>query len=167
MAKGTKWVPWYRRKDNDGNLTEEEKRFLESFRMNKNHGAAQYENLPVEVQDHISEIELALYDAKQDGVATKMFGLVGVGVCIPFLAYNDVGWLSPLWRYIAGAAFIAVSIVNYKREWQRNADGLWMPEEGEGIPFSRTQESLDKNWELNMIGHRRRGAIRDDDELDD
>lgn len=39
MAKEQDWTPWYRRKEYKGNLTEEEKRHLDSFRLEEKHPA--------------------------------------------------------------------------------------------------------------------------------
>ena len=50
MAKEQNWTPWYRRKEYKGNLTEEEKRHLDSFRLDEKHPAAAVEDLPEEVQ---------------------------------------------------------------------------------------------------------------------
>ena len=33
MSKGPSWVPWYRRKDCGGNLSEEDKRLFDLFRI--------------------------------------------------------------------------------------------------------------------------------------
>lgn len=92
MAKEQDWIPWYRRKEYKGNLTEEEKRHLDSFRLEENHPAVAFENLPEEVQGYLSELELAVYDAKQEGVATKAFMLTGIGALMAFLAYRELGW---------------------------------------------------------------------------
>lgn len=92
MAKEQDWTPWYRRKEYKGNLTEEEKRHLDSFRLEEKHPAVAVEDLPEEVQGYLSELELAVYDAKQEGVATKAFVLTGIGALAIFLAYRELGW---------------------------------------------------------------------------
>jgi len=156
MAKEQDWIPWYRRKEYKGNLTEEEKRHLDSFRLEENHPAVAFENLPEEVQGYLSELELAVYDAKQEGVATKAFMLTGIGALMAFLAYRELGWLPSLVGYVIGGAIIAFAWINYSREWKKNAGGLWINQKGRGVPFSRTEEKLQEYWELDEIGHFRK-----------
>ncbi len=149
---GTKeWMPWYRRKEYKGNLTEEEKRYLDSLRLKEKHPAVAVDDLPEEVQSYLSELELAVYDAKQDSVATKAFMLTGMGALVAFFAYYGLGWLPPLARYVIGGVIIIFAWINYSREWKKNADGLWIKQEGSGIPFSRTEEKLQEYWELDEI----------------
>jgi hypothetical protein len=154
------WVPWYRRKDYKGNLTEEEKRHLESFRSGDRHPAATYEDLPDEVQTYISELELALYDRKQESAVTKAMVFSLFGAFAIYSAYRDVAWLGPTVGYLIGAGLIVIGWVNYRREWKRNADALWIENnDAPGVPFSRAQEALQQNWEIAEIGRfRRRGA---------
>ena len=151
MAKDDEWVPWYRRKEYKGNLTEEEKRHLDSFRLEEKHPAVAVEDLPEEVQGYLSELELAVYDKEQDGAATKAWGMTGIGAFMSFMAYHELGWPSPLLGYALGGASIVFAWINYSREWKKNADGLWMGKEGKGVPFSRTEEKLQMYWELDEI----------------
>jgi len=58
------WLPWYRARNYQGTLTETEKRQLDAFRAQPMHPAARLESLPKEVQDHISGIEMELFDKK-------------------------------------------------------------------------------------------------------
>ncbi len=123
-----------------------------------------FEALPSEVQGYHCELEMAVYDAKQQGVITRAFALTGIGALIIFLAYRGLGWLPPLVDYVAGSALIAFAWLNCSREWKKNADGLWIEQKGRGIPFSRTDEKLQENWELDEISRfRKRSEIADDD----
>jgi hypothetical protein len=63
------WLPWYRARNYKGDLTEAEKRQFDAFRVQPKHPAAQYHELPEEVQSYINRIECELYDKRQDGVA--------------------------------------------------------------------------------------------------
>ena len=54
-------MPLYRRKEYKGNLTGDEKRYLDSFRLEEKHPATAVEDLPEEVQSYLSELELAVY----------------------------------------------------------------------------------------------------------
>ena len=165
MAKEHEWMPWYRRKDYRGNLTDEQKRHLDSFRLEEKHPAVAVEDLPEEVQSYLSELELAVYDAKREGVATKAFVLTGVGAFVIFLAYYELGWFAPLVGYVLGGAIIAFARINYSREWKRNADGLWIKQEGRGVPFSRTEEKLQAYWELDEISRFRQRHEANTDDL--
>jgi len=166
MAEESEWVPWYRRKGYDGDLTEEEKRYLDSFRLEQKHPAAAVGDLPEEVQAYLSELTLAVYDAKQEGVATKALVLTGIGALVIFLAYRELGWLSPLVGYVIGGATIAFAWVNYRLEWKKNADGLWIKQKGKGIPFSQTEEKFQEYWELDEIArYRKRHEAEIDDDL--
>jgi hypothetical protein len=51
--KPTERLPWYRARDYKGDLTENEKRQLDSFRMRREHPAASYDTLPGEVKVYI------------------------------------------------------------------------------------------------------------------
>ena len=148
MSRADEWIPWYRREDYSGNLTEEEKRHLDSFRLEKKHPAAAFEDLPKEV---------SVYDAKEDAVATKAFVLTGIGAFVIVLAYRELGPLSQLFEYVGGGAIIAFAWIIYSRERKKIADEFWNKREGKGAPFSRTEENLQRNWELNeIIRYRRR-----------
>lgn len=164
MTGKDEWVPWYRRKEYKGNLMEEEKRHLDSFRLEEKHPAVAVEDLPEEVQEYLNELELDIYDKKQEGVATKAFVLTGIGAFVIFAAYREIGWLSPFLGYVLGGAITAFAWVNYSREWKKNADGLWIKPEGKGVPFSRTEEKLQQYWELDAISRFRE---RHEPEIDD
>ena len=40
------WLPWYRARNYEGDLTEAEKRQLDAFRMQPSHPAAKFDDLP-------------------------------------------------------------------------------------------------------------------------
>lgn len=151
MKEQVEWVPWYRRKGFRGNLTELEKRHLDSFRSAERHPAAQYHDLPDEVQQYICEIELALYDRKQEALIGVTVGLTGIGAFLLFVAYHDLTWGAPLTNYLLGAGLIVLAWGRYVHVWKKNAEDLWIKNEGPGIPFSRTQEAIQRNWELEEI----------------
>jgi hypothetical protein len=82
------WVPWYRAHDYEGNLTEAEKRQLDSFRVQPKHPAAQYDELPEEVQSYINRIECELYDKKQSSLVGQATVLSAIGGALLFLNYK-------------------------------------------------------------------------------
>ena len=81
-GKPKEWLPWYRAHDYDGDLTEHEKRQLDGFRMQPKHPAADLDNLPEEVRTYIGQIEMGLYNQKQERVVSRAFGLSGVGAAL-------------------------------------------------------------------------------------
>lgn len=155
MVKASKWVPWYRRKDYKGNLSEEEKRHLDGFRLQDKHPAAAYEDLPSEVQSYIVELELKVYDSLQDAEAGRAFVGTGVAAFIVFAAYHNLIWADPVVGYAIGAAVFGFSWLWYWRQWKRNAEALWIKGEAKGVPFSRTQEMLQFHWEIEEIERHR------------
>jgi hypothetical protein len=158
MAKSKKseWVPWYRRKKYNGNLTEEEKRHLDSFRLEEKHPAAKPDDLPEEVLSYFSELQLAVYDQKQDNLTKMWFLLTGFGAFLIFMAYRETGWLSPLFGYVLGGAMIAFAWIYYSREFKKNADTLWINQEGKGVPSSSLEKKFQEYWELDHIDNFRR-----------
>ena len=167
MSGTNEWVPWYRRKEYKGNLTEEEKRHIDSFRLSEKNPAVAVEDLPEEVLGYLTELELAVYDKKQEGVANLAFVQTGIGALVIFLAYVEFGLLSPLVGYAIGCSIIAWAWLNYFRKWKANADALWIEQEGEGVPFSRTEEKLQEYWESDAISRfRNRSEVGDADEFE-
>ena len=101
------WLPWYRARNYKGNLTEEQKRQLDAFRMQPKHPAAQEDDLPEEVQNYINRIECELYDHKQQGLVGKAMALSVLGAAILFLDYK--GYLgAPTILSTAAALFLLV-----------------------------------------------------------
>lgn len=147
MAGKADWVPWYRRKDYKGNLSEEEKRALDSFRFEERHPATSYEDLPEDVQKYISRIELELYDKKQEIAAGKAFTLTGIAAFLIYLIYIDNAYYSPV-AYVFSAAIVFFAWLNYRREWNKNANELFPKEDG--AP-SHIDEGIQSEWEQDYI----------------
>lgn len=156
MAKQVEWVPWYRRKDCKITLTEDEKRHLDSFRLGERHPAVDWDELPEEAQSYVGQLELDIYDAKQDAVVGRAFVLTFFGAFILFLAYHDLSWFDPVVTYFIGGVVIVYAWVNCRREHKKNADGLFPEYLGNGAPFSPTHEGLQAHWEsLELTRYRR------------
>ena len=66
--KPTERLPWYRARGYKGDITENEKRQLDAFRMQKEHPAASYDSLPKEVRMYMIKIGMELYDKKQESL---------------------------------------------------------------------------------------------------
>jgi hypothetical protein len=75
--KPAECLPWYRARDYKGDLTENEKRQLDSFRMRREHPAARYDTLPREVKLYLGELTLEVYDRRQERLVMGCFVVSG------------------------------------------------------------------------------------------
>jgi hypothetical protein len=87
LKEKAKLLPWYRSPNYKGNLTEEEKRELDSFRIREErdeqeHPAASSDDLPHEVNMYISKLQLERYDKIQQSLFTSCFVLSAIGVFV-------------------------------------------------------------------------------------
>jgi hypothetical protein len=73
-------LPWYRARNYRGDLTENEKRQLDSFRMRREHPAASYDTLPGEVKVYMGELTLEIYDTKQERLRVACSVVSGASV---------------------------------------------------------------------------------------
>ncbi len=145
------WLPWYRRHDYKGDLTEAEKRVLDAYRMQDKHPATQAEDLSEEVQQYIGGLELEIYDDKQVWALNKATLGSAIGALIIWLSYKgygDAGHVS----YVLGVLLLAVPWLFYRRKWRQNADEFLPDLE---ISPNPTDEALRVQWELNHIARTR------------
>jgi hypothetical protein len=150
--KGKEPLPWYRARNYKGNLTEAEKRELDSFRHRESQGgehpSASYDDLPEEVQSYISKLEIERYDLIQETLVGRCFVLSGVGL---FLLINHFGW-SPKYDslevFLVGVLLLSAPWVYYPLRWKKNADQFL------GYEGIRTE------WELNYIVNKKRNDKR-------
>jgi hypothetical protein len=148
----TEFLPWYRAPGYKGNLTEAQKRELDSFRAQETHPAANYDSLPTEAQHYINRLELQIYDDKQQQIAGAALVVMAFGALTLYLTY--FGAPEPTaWRYVAGGLCLVVPWFVYSYYWKKNAKAF-MPEE----PYaaSPTDEGLRLEWEIEYLSHRRR-----------
>jgi hypothetical protein len=140
-------LPWYRAPNYKGNLTEDEKRELDSFRHQaKGHGvmhpAATFGDLPEEVGSYISKLQIELYDKIQENLVSRCFLVSGVGA---FLLFNYFGWISPKYNsteiFLFGAMLLSAPWFYYPIKWRKNADQH----------LGDTDEIIRTEWELNYI----------------
>ena len=143
--KKQEWVPWYRRKDYKGDLTEVEKRELDAFRMQEKHPANHYQDLPDEVQSYINALELQVYDFKQEKAVAKPIFASFLGAMGIFLTYKGLGSLGNF-GYWLGVLLLTVPWFLYIREWRKNADDEDLHDPDECFRFE---------WEMDYL-HRRR-----------
>jgi hypothetical protein len=148
------WLPWYRARDYKGDLTEAEKRQLDAFRTQPTHPAANWDQLPEEVQDYIGRIELELYDHKQADAIGRAFFFGLVGAVLVVLKY--FGCLtSPDWSYVGAAFLVVVPWFVYRRQWKKNAEEF-LPSDSEAP--RPTDEGIRLEWGLNCIAAARSAA---------
>jgi hypothetical protein len=155
MSKGkAEWVPCYRARKYKGDLTEAEKRQLDAFRMQPNHPAATIDDLPDEVQQYVSRVELELYDKKQEAAAARAFVVSAIGAALLFLNYNGCFAAPTIWSNLGAVLLLVCPWPIYLYQWRRNAEEF-MPR---GASWSATAEAIRQEWELNYIAHWRKGV---------
>ena len=143
-------LPWYRARDYKGDLTENEKRQLNSFRMRREHPAASYDTLPGEVKVYIGELTLEVYDRSQERLIMGCFVVSGVGAV--FLARYAFGYAEgSLFEYSLSLGMLIFPWIYYRIKWRKNADEYLPP--GEAV--FPVNEALRKNWELAYIVNKR------------
>jgi hypothetical protein len=156
------WVPWYRERKYTGDFTEAEKRQLDAFRTQAKHPAATYADLPDEAQKYLSNIELELYDKKQDGVAGQAFLYSAIAGGILFLNYKSC-FNAPdapdVWLNLGAVLLVVFAWVRYWWRWRKNAEEF-LPA---GAPWRSTQEGIRKQWELNYIFYSRKRLATSDE----
>jgi hypothetical protein len=154
-------LPWYRAPNYKGNLTEDEKRELDSFRYQaERHGAAHpaatYDDLPEEVGSYISKLEIELYDEIQQRLVGRCLLLSGVGA---FMLLNCFDWISPNYHstenLLFGAVLLVAPLVYYPIKFRKNADQH----------FGDTTEGIRTEWELKYIVNKKtaKSSRRHDD----
>jgi hypothetical protein len=141
-------IPWYRKRGYKGNLTEEEKRELDSYRWlaqreGGKHPAADYSDLPEEVQMYISKLEIELYDKIQ---SEPVLGALLLNAIFGFYLLNYFGWIAPKydsnWLALLSIAMLIVPWIYYAFKFRRNADEFWERSGSEGIM---------SEWELEHV----------------
>lgn len=147
MPKEKSWVPWYRRKDYDGSLSEEEKRLLDSFRMKDKHPAECREDIPDEILNYISGVEFELYDLKQDSAAGTAIAISVFSAFLIYFAYTGQAY-STVGAYLFGVFLFVAAWVRYRWVWNKNAEEFHP--KSVGAP-NRTDEGIRKEWELDYI----------------
>jgi hypothetical protein len=143
--KPTELLPWYRAPGYKGNLTEDQKRRLDSFRMREKHPADTYDSLPEEVKNYINKLEMEVYDNKQQSLAARC--LLVSGVSAFFLARYILGYDEGSWLEYGWALGVILPWIYHHRQWRKNADE-YLPSGDPGYP---TREALRTEWELEYI----------------
>lgn len=146
MARDAEWVPWYRRKGYKGDLTEAEKRLLDAVRLRDRHPATKGEDLPEDVKSYIEQLQIELYDAKQEIAVAKFYlAFFAVG----FVGHTTWQWQTfpPLIGYPFAAALLLYAAIAYFRDGAKNDDELFPKK---GAPDA-TNQGIQAAWEVNHI----------------
>lgn len=146
-------LPWYRRPDYKGSMTEANKRKLDAIRDQEVHPATKWDDVPEDVQSYISRLEVEIYDYKQGQAFAGPAVTSVVGVCLVALMYFGFEPTSEPWRYLLGLALIVVPWFFYKRTWKANAEEF-LPSGDR--PASRAEEQIRQEWELDYLSRLRR-----------
>jgi hypothetical protein len=132
--------PWYRAPDYRGNLTEAEKRELDTFRARLRHPAFEYGDLPEHVEMYISGLELETYDLKQARAAARAVVCSLAGAALLYVNHFGFTPRHSIWEYIFGIALLVAPWIAYRSEWRKNSDS-----------FGPASEGIRKEWELDYI----------------
>ena len=157
LANNSDWKPWYRRRTFKGNLTEDQKRYLDSFRNGEPHPATSFEDLPDEVRSRLIELEERLKN-HQD-VASVCIMLFWMGICFYsiYVGYFGEFGLNSVLIYGSGLLGIVNFYNSYKSYSSRNQHHNWYGVTEKGEPFSSTDESLQRHWEMKALTAYKRG----------
>ncbi len=164
MNENVEWVPWYRRNDYKGDLSEEEKRTLDSFHAQNAHPATSVDELPQEAQNYIMRLEIELYDERQQAAAGEAIFMSVVSAFFAYSVYPNTTYVSFISYFLCATLFV-LSWIKYRRVWKANASKLFPKEKG--AP-SRSDHELQYEYEFEfeyIVRHRRK--IEDGDDYDD
>jgi hypothetical protein len=139
-------LPWYRAPGYSGNLTEAQKRALDSFRMLADHPAFEPE-LPEHVELCITGLQLEVYDLKQERAAVRAFTTTLVGAAILYIAHFGAAPSNSIWSYLIGIGLMILPWVVYRSEWRKNADANLF-----------ASEAILMEWELDHVANAKLAA---------
>jgi hypothetical protein len=143
-------VVWYRHRNYKGGLSEEEKRELDSIRWPaepRPHPAAKFQDLPEEVQEYISHLELEVEGSKSfPPLIAIIAGISLIIYCalsaLDVVQYSDM-FPSIIKLSLVSFAWIGIGILEY-----RKVQKIWGEKD--------TDAQFMVNWELDYISGRRR-----------
>ena len=150
MEKSLDWKPWYRQKSYNGDLTEDQKRYLDSFRNGEPHPAVSLFELQQEVQDRIYELEFQLEDHKETHFSQTTFTAVGGGILCCYWGYTSESFLS-IGSYFGALVLVAI----WFREWRKHQafrqKFFWRGDIEKGEPSCFSEQEIQRRWELNEV----------------
>lgn len=155
MTKKGEWLPWYRQKGYKGDLTEDEKKYLDAFTLMPEHPAASEDSLPEEVRDYIADLEFQLHDTKRDTLYLQALVSMGVGAyCVYEAALGDAWTGSPL-SYLIGFSLIFYTPFYLRKETRRLSNELLLKTETGG-PETTSDVGIRRHWDMMAISRYRR-----------
>lgn len=143
-------VVWYRHQNYKGGLSEEEKRELDSIRWPAEpgpHPAAKFQDLPEEVQEYISHLEIEVEGSKSflpiiaiiAGISLTIYCALSA---LDFVQYSDM-FPSIIKLSLISFALIGIGILEY-----RKVQKIWGKKD-------RDEEFM-INWEIDYLSGRQR-----------
>jgi hypothetical protein len=150
--KQSEHLPWYRARNYKGKLTEDEKRQLDFFRMQEKHPSADYDSLPEEVKRYIGNLEMEIYDNKQQALVLWTLFFSGVGGYF-FIRYILGYAEGSFFDYVWSISLLILPWIWYRTKFKQNAEEF-LPLNGPGP----TYEALLREWELDYITNRQMSA---------
>lgn len=147
MARQRKgeFLPWYRRPDYRGVMSEPDKRHLDAIRDHEPHPAVTYDQLPEEAKSYISELELEAYDAKQESLVGRVALLSATGALLIDANFTHLVSFTNPWAATVAFPLLVAPWLYYVWKWRRNADAF---------TTTLTDEGLREAWELDHISRR-------------
>jgi hypothetical protein len=145
------WVPWYRRRDYSGKMSEEEKRILDDVRKDDNHPATSFDELPGEVQTYIASIEQELYDEIKSSIFLKVVSItlfVLFFIVITFLRQDNFSIYS-ISFWVLGLLVVWGSLWREKRK----IEVRFFPEElsqNDSVVFT-SDEGIQAAWDVDYL----------------
>ena len=142
-------TPWYRRRRYTGNLTEDEKRELDALRWSAQqpggkHPAAEYSDLPEEVQSYISKLEIELHDERGTVLMGRVLVASGIGA---FIVASYFGRSVPsnhgsTLSLLGGLVFVVFAWFYYFWEEKKLRNEFWA---------GGASERIRSEWELEYV----------------
>ena len=151
-------VPWYRQRGYKGNLTEEEKRELDSLRWlaqqpGGKHPAAEYSDLPEGVQSYISKLEIKLHDERGAVLMGRVLFACVMGVLLVagYFGWKPVNHEGSNFALLFGVALIVLPWFLFFREEKKLRNEF---------RAGQCSERIRTEWELDYIVSKKTKAVR-------
>ncbi|MCZ4272296.1 hypothetical protein [Maritalea porphyrae] len=143
MPKEIEKLPWYRSKKYKGNLTENQKRQLDGFRMQEKHPATDPDSLPGDVQSYINSLEFDLIELKRD---SSFYGAIAATVFAIALAYYYYLGNGYFHTFVGYAFSIGLIVFAW---WQHHKKNKALLEElTPSDSYDPTAEAIKREWEI-------------------
>lgn len=138
MAQSEEDLPWYRGKGFKGNLTENEKRLLDSFRIDNKHPCTSNANIPEDVHALLIRLVVERQEDKLGSFSGKYTAIIGIAAFVIYLWYIDYLEISTSSLVVGGAGVVCLCVL-YSFEYKKYSKIL------------NIREEIKKEWELKYI----------------